>query len=121
MSSADITCDLEGSVPINQGSTTIDNPVYGVNRFSLQRMEPYLHDDAIIDIMAVDNLPNELPRDASAHFGNHLEKYVLQELLKPESDLIARATICAGGSLTQPYEYLSDYAYGEVKPALEVH
>ncbi len=115
---ADITCDVDGSVPVNQGSTTIDNPVYGVNRFSLQRTEPFLHDDAIIDLMAVDNLPNELPRDASAHFGNHLEKYVMRELLQPESDLIARATICANGALTPLYEYLSDYAYGVLKPAV---
>jgi hypothetical protein len=66
--------------------------------------------------MAVDNLPNELPRDASAHFGNHLEKYVLRELLEEGSDLIARATICANGKLTPPYEYLADYAYGEATP-----
>jgi saccharopine dehydrogenase (NAD+, L-lysine-forming) len=111
---ADITCDLEGSVPINQGSTTIDNPVYGVNRFTMQRTEPFLHDDSIIDVMAVDNLPNELPRDASAHFGNHMEKYILHELLQPSSDLIARATICEGGKLTPPYGYLNDYAYGEM-------
>jgi alanine dehydrogenase len=110
---ADITCDMEGSVPINMGAATIENPVYGVNRFSLQRTEPFQHDDAIIDIMAVDNLPNELPRDASAHFGNHLEKYVLRELLLPKSDLIARATICANGLLTPPYEYLGEYAYGD--------
>jgi saccharopine dehydrogenase (NAD+, L-lysine forming) len=111
---ADITCDLEGSVPINQGSTSIDNPVYGVNRFTLQRTEPFLHDDSIIDVMAVDNLPNELPRDASAHFGNHLEKYVLRDLLQPNSDLITRATICDAGRLTPDYEYLSEYAYGDM-------
>jgi alanine dehydrogenase len=109
---ADITCDLEGSVPINMGSTTIDLPVYGVNRFSLQRTEPFLNDDAIIDIMAVDNLPNELPRDASAHFGMHFEKYVLRELLQAgESETIERATICRDGTLTKEYEYLSGYAY----------
>jgi hypothetical protein len=62
--------------------------------------------------MAVDNLPNELACDASRHFGLHLEKYVLAELLQnEESDIIARATICANGVLTPPYEYLSDYAY----------
>jgi hypothetical protein len=115
---SDITCDLEGSVPINQGSTTIDNPVYGVNRFTLQRTEPFQNDPSVIDVMAVDNLPNELPRDASAHFGNHLEKYVLNELLQEQSDLIARATICENGKLTQPYEYLSDYAYGDMFPTL---
>ena len=111
---ADITCDMEGSVPINLGSTTIDNPVYGVNRFSHQRTEPFLHDDAIIDIMAVDNLPNELPRDASTHFGVHFEKYVLRELLQEgESEMIRRATICSNGQLTPAYEYLSEYAYGQ--------
>lgn len=115
---ADITCDIEGSVPINMGATTIENPVYGVNRFSLQRTEPYQNNEAIIDLMAVDNLPNELPRDASAHFGTHLEKYVLRELLQPESDLIARATICEQGRLTPAYEYLSEYAYGEPGTAL---
>jgi hypothetical protein len=110
---ADITCDLEGSVPINLGATTIDNPVYGVNRYSHQRTEPFLHDEAIIDIMAVDNLPNELPRDASAHFGVHFEKYVLRDLLQPEeSDMMRRATICSNGRLTPDYEYLSEYAYG---------
>ena len=79
----------------------------------MQRTEPFLHNEAVIDIMAVDNLPNELPRDASAHFGTHFEKYVLRELLnKGGSDIIDRATICAGGTLTKHYEYLSDYAYG---------
>jgi alanine dehydrogenase len=111
---ADITCDIEGSVPINLGATSIDLPVYGVNRFSHQRTEPFLHDNNIIDIMAVDNLPNELPRDASAHFGVHLDKYVLSELLRGDnSEVIRRATICEDGKLTEAYEYLSEYAYGQ--------
>ena len=109
---ADITCDVNGSVPINLGATTIDNPVYGVNRYSLQRTEPFLHDNAIIDMMAVDNLPNELPRDASSHFGIHIQKYVLKELLKDEvSEVLKRGTICRDGKLTPAYEYLSSYAY----------
>ena len=61
--------------------------------------------------MAVDNLPNELPCDASQYFGAHFEKFVLGELLQGNSDLIARATICENGKLTKYYEYLSDYAY----------
>ncbi len=61
--------------------------------------------------MAVDNLPNELPCDASEYFGQHFEKYVLPDLLKPESDIIERATICENGRLTKRYEYLADYAY----------
>jgi hypothetical protein len=61
--------------------------------------------------MAVDNLPNELPRDASQYFGTHFEKFILGELLSSDSDIISRATICENGKLTPYYEYLSDYAY----------
>jgi len=111
---ADITCDIDGSVPINQGASSIANPVYGVNRFSLQRMEAFQHSNDIIDIMAVDNLPNELPRDASAHFGTHIQKYILKELLKDEdSDILRRATICRDGQLMPLFEYLHEYAFGD--------
>ena len=109
---ADITCDVDGSVPINIGSSTIADPVYGIDRASLDRKEPYQPGKDIIDVMAVDNLPNELPRDASEYFGQHIDKYVLPELLKEESDILKRATICENGKLTRRYEYLADYAYG---------
>lgn len=108
---ADITCDLDGSVPINMGSSTIADPVYGVHRQSLARVEPYENPDQIVDVMAVDNLPNELPRDASEYFGIHFEKYILRELLKPSSEIIDRGTICRDGKLTTYFEYLSEYAY----------
>ena len=108
---ADITCDIDGSVPINVGASTIANPVYGIDRKTLQKVAPYQNDRNIIDVMAVDNLPNELPCDASQYFGAHFEKFVLGELLQGNSDLIARATICENGKLTKYYEYLSDYAY----------
>lgn len=109
---ADITCDLDGSVPINVGASTIAEPVYGIEKSGFTRVTPFLNTRDTVDVMAVDNLPNELPRDASEHFGKHLEKYVLHELLKgDESEIIARATICRDGRLTGFYEYLSDYAY----------
>ncbi len=108
---SDITCDIDGSVPINSGSTTIADPVYGVDRNTLERVAPFQSTKDIIDVMAVDNLPNELPCDASEYFGVHFEKYILPELLKPESDILRRATICENGKLTPDYEYLSDYAY----------
>lgn len=108
---SDITCDVDGSVPINVGSSTIADPVYGIDRETLQRVAPYQDTKSIIDVMAVDNLPNELPCDASQYFGVHLEKYILPELLKGESDILKRATICADGKLTKKYEYLADYAY----------
>ena len=109
---ADITCDIDGSVPINLASTTIAEPVYGVSRESLQRVDPYQDTRATIDVMAVDNLPNELPRDASKYFGSHMEKFVLPELLAAQSAIIDRATICKDGALTPKYEYLTDYALG---------
>lgn len=108
---ADITCDINGSVPINVGATTIADPVYGINRNNFEQTAPYQNTKDIIDIMSVDNLPNELPRDASHYFGAHFEKYVLKELLSEGSDIIERATICKDGKLTDDYNYLSDYAY----------
>ena len=108
---SDITCDINGSVPINIGSSTIAEPVYGIDRTTIQRTDPYLNGRDTIDVMAVDNLPNELPCDASDYFGIHLEKYILPELLQAESDILERATICRDGKLTKKYEYLSDYAY----------
>jgi saccharopine dehydrogenase (NAD+, L-lysine-forming) len=108
---ADITCDIDGSVPINVGASTIADPVYGIDRTTLQQTHPFQSTRNTIDVMAVDNLPNELPCDASEYFGQHFEKYVLPELLKAESEIIARATICENGKLTKRYEYLADYAY----------
>lgn len=109
---SDITCDVDGSVPINAGASTIADPVYGIDRETFEKTEPYRNDGTTVDVMAVDNLPNELPCDASEHFGLHLEKYVLPELFKEGgSELIDRATICRDGRLTPLYEYMSDYAY----------
>lgn len=109
---ADITCDVDGSVPINIGASSIAIPVYGIDKHTLNKTQPYQNTDEVVDVMAVDNLPNELPRDASFHFGQHLKKFVLPALLSgEENDIIQRATICKDGKLTPSFEYLSDYAY----------
>ena len=105
---ADITDDKEGSVPVNLGDQSIENPVYGVDRNSFDKTEPFLPNS--IDIMAVGNLPNELPRDASRYFGEQLIKYILEDILKGGSDIIERATIVKNGALTKPFEYLKEYA-----------
>jgi hypothetical protein len=107
---ADITDDAEGSVPVNLGDQTIEDPVYGVDKNTLEKTEPYLRTS--IDIMAVGNLPNELPRDASRYFGEQLIKFVLEDLLKGGSDIINRATIARDGNLCKHFEYLKDYAEG---------
>lgn len=90
------------------GDQTIEDPIYGVDRNSFEKTAPYI--PGSIDVMAVGNLPNELPRDASRYFGEQLIKYVLEDLLKNGSDIITRATITQNGSLTPAFGYLKNYA-----------
>jgi saccharopine dehydrogenase (NAD+, L-lysine-forming) len=104
---ADITDDVDGSVPINLGDQSIEDPTYGVDRNSFGKTPPYL--SSSIDIMAVGNLPNELPRDASRYFGEQLIKYVLEDLINGSSNIINRATIVEKGRLTKDFNYLKDY------------
>lgn len=105
---ADITDDKNGSVPVNLGDQTIEDPVYGVDRKTFEKTLPYL--PGSIDVMAVGNLPNELPRDASRYFGEQLIKYILEDLVKNGSPLIERATMVKQGKLTPLYDYLEEYA-----------
>jgi hypothetical protein len=60
--------------------------------------------------MAVGNLPNELPRDASRYFGEQLIKHVLEDLADNGSDIIQRATMVKHGQLTRQFSYLKEYA-----------
>jgi saccharopine dehydrogenase (NAD+, L-lysine-forming) len=106
---ADVTDDKNGSVPCNLGDQSIEHPVYGVDKMTGIKTAPYL--STSVDVMAVGNLPNELPKDASRYFGEQLIKYVLEDLLKGGSDTLERATILKKGKLTPQFEYLADYAY----------
>ncbi len=109
---ADVTCDKFGSVPINLGATPIDDPVYGILKSTYDKVEGFQNTNDVIDIMTVDNLPSELPKNASEHFGSVLGKHIIPEILKAErSTILQNATICEGGKLTKAFEYLSDYAY----------
>ena len=63
-----------------------------------------------IDIMAVGNLPNELPRDASRFFGEQLIKYVIPDLIGNGNSIITRATMLDKGKLNANYSYLAEYA-----------
>lgn len=105
---SDITDDAHGSIPINLGDQTIEDPVYGVDRKTFAKTAPYL--PGSIDVIAVGNLPNELPRDASRYFGEQLIKHVLPELLGSGNDMVERATILKQGQLTNHFNYLADYA-----------
>ena len=105
---ADITDDAHGSVPCNLGDSSSEDPVYGVNVTTVEKTAPYMHNG--IDIMAVGNLPNELPRDASRYFGEQLIKYVIPDLLKGGNKIIDGATMLDKGKLTQKFSYLEDYS-----------
>ena len=106
---ADITCDIEGSIPTTLAPSTIMDPFYGYNPQSHQVDEAF--SNGSITVMAVDNLPCELPRDASEGFGNDLLKSVLPHLLGGDTEgIIQNASITKDGELTEKYKYLNDYA-----------
>lgn len=110
---ADISDDANGSVPINLGDQSIEDPVYGVDNKTFQKTAPYL--PGSVDVMAVGNLPNELPRDASRYFGEQLIKHVLEDLVGNGSEAIDKATIVKKGKLTDYFEYLEDYVEDDDK------
>lgn len=106
---ADITCDIQGSVPTTIRSTTIDNPFYDFNKESLSEEEAFSNPNNIT-IMSVDNLPCELPRDASESFGEQLTTHVLPTLFgDKKTDVVSKAMIASNGELTEKYLYLTDY------------
>jgi len=105
---ADISDDKHGSVPCNLGDNTMEDPVYGVDRFTGERTAPYLPNS--VDVMAVGNLPNELPRDASRYFGEQLIKFILDDLISGTSPLLEGATIVKDGNLTEEYSYMKAYS-----------
>jgi saccharopine dehydrogenase (NAD+, L-lysine-forming) len=107
---ADITDDKEGSIPCNLGDVSMEDLVYGVDKMTRERTAAWL--PGSVDIMAVGNLPNELPRDASRYFGEQLIKYILEDLIRGGSAIIERATMVREGQLTEPYAYLRGYAAG---------
>ncbi|XOV92872.1 MAG: NAD(P)-dependent oxidoreductase [Bacteroidota bacterium] len=109
---ADITCDIEGSIPSTKKASTIDDPIYDYNPKTGQ-IENALSDPSNITVMAVDNLPCELPRDASNSFGNELLTNVLPSLINDDQGVIKRATITRDGKLTNKYLYLTDFVNGK--------
>jgi len=108
---ADVTDDKNGSVPCNLGDSTIEDPVYGVDKNNFEKTAPYLAET--VDVMAVGNLPNELPKDASRYFGEQLIKYILGDLIEGQSEIIDKATIVKEGKLTAEYAYMQAYAEGK--------
>ena len=102
----DITCDINGSVPTTIRSTTIEKPNYWIERYNLKEIDE--NNDGIA-VMAVDNLPSELPRDSSTEFSEGIINEVLPFLLKEDDGRILNGTITTDGSFLEKYNYLNDY------------
>lgn len=109
---SDITCDIapDSSIPSTLYASSIADPYYGYNPQTKELMQTF--QQGSVDMMAIDNLPNELPRDASEDFGNMIVNRIVPELLLGDaSEMINNATIALNGELNTPYLYLKDYAY----------
>lgn len=107
---ADVTCDIApaSSIPSTIRASTIADPIYGFDPQTGFETDAFRPD--AIDIMAIDNLPNEMARDASMGFGDQFMLSIEPELEHfHDSDIIRRGTIAAFGKLTQGFAYLQDY------------
>jgi saccharopine dehydrogenase (NAD+, L-lysine forming) len=109
---ADITCDVDGSIPTTLHPTSVLDPVFDVDRDTLSEIPAFGKQNSI-SVMAIDNLPTELPRDASEDFGNQLIVHFIPELLKPKSKVLDKASITKAGDLTIEYIYLQDFVEGK--------
>jgi hypothetical protein len=108
---ADISCDIDGPIASTIRPSTIESPIYEVDKKS--RKEVDSTSAQTVSVMAVDNLPCELPREASSDFGDALLEKVLPQLFGSDNErLIERATIAEGGKLKPDYEYLQGYVDG---------
>lgn len=109
---SDITCDIEGSIPSTKRATSSDEPFYDYNPETEKEEPPFFSADNI-SVQAVDNLPNELPKDASQDFGRSLIDKVFPALFGDDIDgIIERATIAKEGRLKERFLYLEDFVKG---------
>jgi alanine dehydrogenase len=106
---ADITCDIQGSIPSTIRASSIAEPFYGFDPRSAKETDAFRTD--CVTVMAVDNLPCELPRDSSEFFGSELLKKVIPLFheVDPEQ-VLTRGTILKQGKLTPGFDYLADFA-----------
>ena len=110
---SDITCDIEGSIPSTKRAASIDDPFYDYNP-KTEELEPAFSSIKNVTVQAVDNLPCELPKDASFDFGRNLIDKVFPSLFGEDTDgIIERASITKNGKLTERFSYLQDFAEGK--------
>lgn len=106
---ADITCDIKGSIPTTLRPATIADPIYDIKRSDCSEIEVFTNPDTL-SVMAVDNLPCELPRGASQEFGAQLLDNVIPNFFGTDDDeVILNASITNESGLTDKYSYLSNW------------
>lgn len=109
---ADISCDIDGPVASTIRASTIADPVYGYDPQT--GSETDFRQETAIAVMAVDNLPCELPKDASEGFGDMFMEYVIPAFFNDDKDgVLERARMTREGRLTDRYAYLQDYVNGK--------
>ncbi|NER15277.1 alanine dehydrogenase [Leptobacterium flavescens] len=109
---ADVSCDIDGPVASTIRASSIADPIYGYDPQT--EAEVYFMNPAAVAVMAVDNLPCELPKDASDGFGESFVKYVIPAFFNGDSNgVLERARMTQNGKLTERYAYLDDYANGD--------
>ncbi len=110
---SDVTCDIapDASIPSTLKASTIADPIFGYDPQTGKMTDA--HGQDIIDMTTIDNLPNELPRDASSAFGTMFLEHVAEDLIKGGKGIIDRATITQHGELTANFSYLQDYVNGK--------
>ena len=105
---ADISCDINGPIASTIRSSTIANPFYGYDPQT--GLEVDFRQEGAITVMAVDNLPCELPRDASEGFGDMFLRHVIPAFYNNDKDgILSRAKMTENGKLTPRFQYLQDY------------
>ncbi len=108
---ADISCDVDGPIACTLKASTIAEPFFGYLPFENKEV-PYTHPGSIM-VMSVDNLPCELPKDASEGFGEMFMKHVIPAFFNGDKDgILQRAKITENGKLTPRFAYLQDYVDG---------
>ncbi len=110
---ADISCDVDGPIACTIKASTIADPLFGYLPSSNSEVL-YTHPGAIV-VMSVDNLPCELPKDASEGFGEMFMEHVIPAFFNNDKDgILARAKMTENGKLTERFKYLQDYVNEEV-------
>jgi alanine dehydrogenase len=110
---ADVSCDVDGPVATTLRASTIADPIYGYDPKTENEVD--FKDKDAIAVMAVDNLPCELPKDASEGFGEMFLQHVIPAFFNNDKDgVLERAKMTESGKLTERFSYLQDYVDGKV-------